>query len=129
MSNLVPGLKGEVRTVVTADDFASALGSGDVEVLGTPRMIALAEAATVQAIAGALELGMTSVGTHVDVRHLAASPMGRKIVATAQLTAVEGKALRFCIEVRDDFGLVADGTIARVIVDRRKFTERAQKPR
>ena len=76
-SDLTPGLAGMIETTVTEADFASALGSGDVAVLGTPRMIALAEAATVKAVAGALGDGQTSVGTRVNVRHLAASPLGR----------------------------------------------------
>ena len=126
---LAPGLKGEIETVVTEADLACALGSGDVTVLGTPRMIALAEAATVAAIAGALAPGQTSVGTHVDVRHLAARPQGRAIRAKAELVEVNGKSLLFRIEVHDDFGLVADGHVARVVVDRAKFTDRANQPR
>jgi len=115
--------------VVTPADFAVALGSGDVEVLGTPRMIALAEAATVRAIEVALAPGTTSVGTRVDMRHLAASSEGRAVIASAELIAIDGRALRFRIEVSDDFGLVGEGEIERVIVDRAKFAERASRPR
>ena len=131
MSNteLAPGLLGEITTTVTAQDLACALGSGDVTVLGTPRMIALAEAATVAAIARALEEGKTSVGTSVAMRHLAASPLGRTITAKAQLTGVNGKALKFSVEVFDDFGLVGDGTVERVVVDFARFVERASQPR
>ena len=131
MSNteLAPGLMGEITTTVTAQDLACALGSGDVTVLGTPRMIALAEAATVAAIARALEEGKTSVGTSVAMRHLAASPLGRTITAKAQLTGVNGKALKFSVEVFDDFGLVGDGTVERVVVDFARFVERASQPR
>lgn len=127
--DLAPGLVGEVEAIVTAQDLASALGSGDVAVLGTPRMIALAEAATVAALAGVLEPGKTSVGTRVDMRHLAATPEGRAVRAHAMLTSVEGKALAFAVEVHDACGLVADGTVERVIVDRARFQERAQQPR
>ncbi len=128
-SELTPGLAGTIKTTVTEADFASALGSGDVAVLGTPRMIALAEAATVQAIATALAEGQTSVGTRVDVRHLAASPLGAAIEASAELIAVSGKTLTFRIEVRDDCGVVADGTVERFVVDHAKFTERASQAR
>lgn len=124
-----PGLKGQVETTVTEADLACALGAGDVTVLGTPRMIALAEAATVKAIAGALGEGQTSVGTRVDIRHLAASPLGAAIKASAELTAASGKALIFRIEVRDDYGLVAEGTVERFMVDRVKFIARASQPR
>ena len=128
-STLSPGLTGLVETTVTEDDLACALGSGDVTVLGTPRVIALAEAATVKAIASALAPGQTSVGTRVDVRHMAASPLGRKIRAMAELVEVSGKALLFRIEVQDDFGLVADGTVERFVVDRTSFMDRASQPR
>ncbi len=129
ISELSPGLTGQIETTVTDQDLACALGSGDVTVLGTPRMIALAEAATVKAIASALAEGQTSVGTRIDVRHLAASPKGRKISAMAELVEVNGKALKFNIEAHDDYGLVADGTVERFVVDRAKFTERAHQPR
>ena len=125
---LSPGLKGHVETTVTDQDLACALGSGDVTVLGTPRMIALAEAATVQAIASALAPGQTSVGTRVNVRHLAASPLGRSIKAIAELSEVDGKTLQFRIEVHDDFGLVADGIVERVVVECARFVDRASHP-
>ena len=126
---LAPGLLGEIITTVTEPDLACTLGSGDVTVLGTPRMIALAEAATVAAIAPALSSGKTSVGTSVHVRHLAASPLGRTITARARLTEVNGKALTFHVEVFDDFGLVGDGSVERVVVDFARFVERANQPR
>ena len=126
---LAPGLAGEIVTTVGAQDLACALGSGDVTVLGTPRMIALAEAATVAAIAPALEPGKTSVGTSVTMRHLAASPLGRSITAKAVVTQVNGTVLKFGVEVFDDFGLVGDGTVERVVVDFARFVERAGQPR
>lgn len=126
---LIPGLKGEIETVVTEADLAVALGSGDVAVLGTPRAVALAEAATVRAIAGALAPGKTSVGTRVDLRHLAATLPGCSVRAVAELAAVNGKALTFKVEVFDDCGLVAEGTVERFVVDRERFIERAGQPR
>lgn len=128
-TTLATGLRGKVETIVTEADLACALGSGDVAVLGTPRMIALAEAATVAALAGALEAGRTSVGTHVDVRHLAATPPGESVTALAELVAIDGRTLRFAVEVRDGHGIVADGTVERVVVDRQRFEDRARSPR
>ena len=126
---LTPGLAGHAEMVVTERDLASALGSGDVAVLGTPRLIALAEAATAQAIARALAPGQTSVGTRVAIRHLAASPLGAAIKATAELTELAGKALTFRVEVHDGCGLIADGNVERAIVDRARFLARACLPR
>ncbi len=122
MAELKVGLQGTVKAVVGDSDLASALGSGDVPVLGTPRMIALAEAATVAAIAGTLDPDKTSVGIHVDMRHIAPSPKGRTVAATAELTRLEGRQLTFRIEVHDDNGLVGDGVVERAIVSRAKFT-------
>ncbi|HET9629205.1 MAG TPA: hotdog domain-containing protein [Novosphingobium sp.] len=121
MVELKLGLKGTITTTVGDSDLASALGSGDVPVLGTPRMIALAEAATVAAVAGCLEEGRTSVGTHVDMRHLAPSPKGRSVTAMAELTAIDGKLLTFRIEVHDGDRLVGDGIVERAIVNRERF--------
>lgn len=126
---LIPGLEGEIETVVTEADLAVALGSGDVAVLGTPRAVALAEAATVRAIAGALDPGMTSVGTRVDLRHLAATLPGHGVRAVAKLAEVKGKALTFKVKVFDVGGLVAEGTVERFVVNRERFIERAGPPR
>lgn len=127
--DLAPGLIGEITARVSEADLAPALGSGDVAVLGTPRMIALAEAATVRAVAGALAPGKTSVGTRVDIRHLAATPLDGAVRATAELVAVEGKGLTFTVTVHDEYGLVAQGTVERFVVDRDRFNERAAQPR
>lgn len=126
---LASGLEGLVKTTVTEHDLAIALGSGDLAVLGTPRMIALAEAATVAAIAGALAPGQTSVGTRIDIRHLAATPQGREVAATAELVEIDGRKLAFRIEVRDDQGLIGEGRVERAVVDRTRFEERAGQPR
>ena len=122
MEPLQPGLEGIAELLVTERDLAIALGSGDVAVMGTPRMVALAEEATVAAVAGALENGRTSVGTRVEMRHLAPSPVGRSVKAKAVLSRAEGKLLIFSVEVHDDdHGLVGDGTIERVVVKRDTF--------
>jgi fluoroacetyl-CoA thioesterase len=121
---LAPGLTATVRLTVTDADTAQTLGSGDVPVLGTPRVVALAEAATVAATARALEPGQTTVGVRVEVDHLAASPVGRQVVALATLTAVEGRRLTFEVTVTDGETIAAQGIISRVLVDRQRFLEK-----
>jgi len=111
--------------VVGAGDTAAALGSGDVPVLGTPRLLALAEAATVRAAAGVLAPGQTSVGTSVRLEHTAASPVGMRVTVTAELTARDGRRLTFAVEAVDAQGTMAGlGTIERVVVDRATFLAR-----
>ena len=122
---LTIGRQAEVTVETGPRDTAAALGSGDVPVLGTPRLLALAEAATVQALDGALLPGQTSVGTSVRLEHTAASPVGMRVTVTAQLTGVDGRRLTFAIEAVDVGGTVVGlGTVERVVVDRAKFLAR-----
>ncbi|GAA1725669.1 thioesterase family protein [Aeromicrobium alkaliterrae] len=107
---------------VTADDTALAVGSGDLEVLGTPVVVAWCEAATVAALE--LEPHLTSVGTHVDVRHLAPSPVGATIEVTATITEQTDRAATFTVEARQGETVVASGTVTRAIVDRERFGSR-----
>jgi fluoroacetyl-CoA thioesterase len=122
---LRPGRAATVEMRVTEADTASALGSGDVPVLATPRLVALAEAATVAATGGALPAGATSVGTRVEVEHLAATAVGGAVAAEAVLSTVEGRRLVFEVTVRDTTGsgtaVVARGRVHRVVVDRDRF--------
>jgi fluoroacetyl-CoA thioesterase len=120
------GARGRVEHTVTDLDTAQALGSGEVAVLATPRVLALVEAATVAATAGRLGTGMTSVGTQVSLDHLVATPVGRRVTATAELTTVEGRRLGFTIEVTDGERVVAAGRIERAVVDTARFLHRAQ---
>ena len=120
-----PGLTSSASLVVTDADTAIAIGSGDVPVLSTPRVIALAEQATCQAVAPALDPGMTSVGSGVQLSHLTATPVGRTVTAEATLEGVEGRKLVFRFTVSDVRGLVAAGRIQRVVVARDRFLERA----
>lgn len=115
---------------VTEHDTAMALGSGDVRVLGTPRLLAWCEAATCAAVAEEIADGSgggtgreTSVGTHVQLEHLAASPVGREVTVTATTAQAEGRLRRFAVTARqvDDGRLVARGEITRVIVDAERF--------
>jgi len=97
LPEFAPGLSARVELTVTDADTATVLGSGDVPVLGTPRLVALAEAATVAALAGRLDGGQTSVGTRVELDHLAATAVGGTVVVRAELSAVDGRSLRFAI--------------------------------
>ncbi len=120
-----PGLAATVSLVVTTADTAVALGSGDVDVLGTPRVIALAEQATCAAIAEALGAGQTTVGSEVQLTHLAPTPVGMEVSADAVLDSVDGRKLVFKVTVNDPRGLIAAGYVTRVLVDRARFMERA----
>lgn len=115
------GSSAEVTHVVTKADTAIALGSGDVEVYGTPALAALFERAAVAALDGALAAGTTSVGTRLDLEHLAPSAVGRTVSARATLTSVDGTRLTFTCEAHDGDRLVGRCTHTRVIVERTRF--------
>jgi fluoroacetyl-CoA thioesterase len=119
---LEPGLRAAFRYTVTGADTAAAVGSGQVPVLATPRVVALAEQATVAAVAGALEAGATTVGVRVELDHLAASPVGADLEVQAVLERVAGRRLQFAVRLRDDGGRpVASGLITRVVVETASF--------
>lgn len=120
-----PGLSAEVELVVSDDDTAIAIRSGEVPVLGTPRVVALCEEATVAALAGRLEPGETSVGHTVQLDHVAPTRVGTKVKAEATLLKVNGRKLTFSVSVTDARGLIAAGKIQRVIVDAERFMEKA----
>ncbi|MFI5045777.1 MAG: thioesterase family protein [Acidimicrobiia bacterium] len=122
---LRPGLAAAASLVVADDDTALALHTGDVPVLATPRVVRLAEEATVLAIEGMLAEEATSVGYRVQLDHLAPTPVGGKVRAEATLEAIEGRRLTFRVSVSDGHGLVAAGRITRVIVERERFMEKA----
>jgi fluoroacetyl-CoA thioesterase len=127
---LAAGLRATVRAVVTDADTAEAMGSGDLPVLATPRLLALAEAATVAAVEPHLAGGLTTVGTAVSLEHRKASPLGAEIVVEAELTEVDGRRLVFGFIARPD-GTDADvvigaGTVERVVLDRARFLARTQ---
>jgi predicted thioesterase len=120
-ASLSAGLRGEARRTVTDGMTAVALGSGDVTVLGTPALLALIEEAAVTALHGALPGGSTSVGTHVELDHLAPSRVGAEVRAFATLTYVEGRALTFDCEAYDGETLIGRATHTRAVVDRERF--------
>ena len=121
---LAPGLSAAVELVVAEADTSIALASGDVPVLGTPRLLALAEEATVAAVVAALEPGSTTVGHRVALEHHRATPVGGTVRADATLTGVDGRSLTFRVTVSDGHGPVGEATITRVVVDRARFLER-----
>ena len=125
-SELQPGLTGVAHEQVTAANTAATLGSGDLAVYATPAMIALMEAAAVRAVADHLAPQQTTVGVHVDVRHLAATPLGQMVRATAHLVAMDGRRLSFEVVAEDERERIGQGSHERVIVERVKFMQRAE---
>ena len=120
-----PGLTGRVRLDVAADDTAEAFGSGDVPVLGTPRVVALCEQAAITALGAVLSDGQTSVGMRVQIDHLAPTAVGGAVTADATLEKIEGRRLTFTVSVSDRCGLVAAGRVTRVVVERERFLAKA----
>ena len=129
---LAPGLRASVQVTVGDADTSAALGSGDVPVLATPRLLALAEAAAVAAVAPHLAQGFTSVGTAVSMEHRHASPLGARVLVEAELTGVEGTRLEFSFIARaadgsdDEDAVIGAGTHERVVVQRDRFLARAR---
>jgi predicted thioesterase len=111
--------------VVHDADTALAFHSGDVPVLATPRVIALAEEASIEAVRDAVAPESTTVGYRVQLDHLAPTAVGGHVRAEATLEAIEGRRLNFRVSVSDGHGLVAAGRITRVIVERTRFLEKA----
>ena len=122
------GLKGEARLVVGDGDTARALGSGSVDVLGTPRLVALLEEATIDAVEGHLDNGFTTVGMRVQVDHLQPTPVGAEVFAEAYLDKIEGRRITFTVTASDSGGLVAAGKVTRVMVDVNRFMSKCSKP-
>ncbi len=120
------GLMGRASCRVREEDTASALHSGDVPVLGTPRLVALCEEATCQALQGELDARQTTVATRVRIDHLAPASVGREIAAEATLESVEGRRLTFTVSASDEAGIIGAGRITRVLVDAEKFLARAR---
>src|SRR5690606_39451487 len=118
MPRPAPGLVGRVTTTVKDDDTAAVLGSGDVPVLGTPRLLALVQAASIAAVRDALDDGQTTVGTKVTLDHDAASPVGAELSVGAELVEVDDRRLLFYVAAYQGDRIVASGQLERVVVDR-----------
>jgi predicted thioesterase len=118
------GLVGEVEVVVQAADTADALGNAGVHVLATPRMVALLELAAIRAVEAHLPPGAGTVGTRIDVRHLAATPVGMRVTIRATLREVAGRRFVFDIEGRDEAERIVEGTHERFQIDQARFLAR-----
>ena len=118
---LETGLKYESRLTVGTDNTALALGSGDMDVLATPAMVALMENAAMKAVADYLPEGSTTVGVEISTSHLKASAIGANVVAQACLEEVDGRRLKCSLKAWDDAGVIGEGVHTRFIVDRERF--------
>ncbi len=126
LAGLHAGLKGEATLVVGDEHTAPRVGSGQIHVLATPVMINLFEAAALAAVEALLPEGCQSLGTVLNVRHIAATPVGMRVTAVAEVTAVEGRTVHFRLEARDERDLIGDGVHQRVVVNVAKFDLRVQ---
>jgi predicted thioesterase len=118
---LKPGLRGRAELIVGQEHLASAIGSGLVDVFSTPMLVALLENAAVDALASAMTPDQTSVGVHLDVRHLAATPPGMRVCAHAELIGVDGRMLSFQVWADDERERIGEGTHQRALIDRARF--------
>ncbi|MDD2443638.1 MAG: thioesterase family protein [Desulfotomaculaceae bacterium] len=123
---LKAGIKGEAKATVSEDNTAIAFGSGSVRVFATPAMIGLMEKASLSSVDPLLEPGFATVGTKVNIKHLAATPIGMNVVVNSLLIEVDGKRLVFEVEARDDVDLIGTGTHERFIVKLDSFFKRAE---
>ena len=125
---LKEGIKGRLELIVTEDKLASRVGSGLVNVFATPMMIAAIEETAAGSVQPELEEGCTTVGTLVNVSHVAATPEGMKVTVETELTGISGngRMLTFHVEARDEAGLIGEGTHERAVVKKARFEEKAR---
>ena len=127
LSKVKPGLVGTAELVVGEEHTAPRVGSGRVPVLATPVMINLIEAASLKAAESLLPEGHQSLGTRLDVKHYAATPVGMKIKATAEVVKVDGRLIYFVVKAEDEKEPIGDGTHERVVVNVERFDKRVQR--
>lgn len=120
------GTKGTKTTTVTENNTAAALGSGTLQVFATPAMIALIEATASESVQPFLEEGSSTVGTHLDIAHSAATPVGMEVTCVTELVEVDRRRLVFSVTVSDPAGEIGSGTHERFVVDNSKFMSKAQ---
>jgi predicted thioesterase len=125
-STLKPGLKAEKTVTVDEKNIASAWGSGHLPVFSTPAMIALMEFTSLSAVQPLLPKGSSTVGTELNVKHMAASPIGSEIRCVAELIEVDRRRLVFKVEAFDGAGKIGEGTHGRFIVDNEHFLKKIQ---
>lgn len=124
---LKPGLTGAAEIVVGTRDTAPHVGSGKIGVLATPIMVNLMEAAALQAVERLLPPGYQTVGTHLDVKHFAATPVGLRVRAEARLVKVDGRTLTFRIQATDEREPIGEGDHERLIINVERFDQRMQR--
>ena|SRR3989440_6815981 len=127
LSALKPGLEGEVGLLVSEEHTAPRVGSGAIHVLATPVMINLFEAAALAAVEKLLPPGHQSLGTVLNVRHIAATPVGMRVTATAKVERIDGRTIYFRLEARDEKEVIGDGLHERVVVNVAKFDQRVKR--
>lgn len=123
---LKPGLRASTEILVGTRDTAHHVGSGKIKVLATPVMVMLLEEAALNAVEGLLPLGYQTVGTHLDVSHIAATPVGMGVKAYAEVTEVAGRKLTFRVWAEDEIERIGEGTHKRIIVEVERFDKRAR---
>jgi fluoroacetyl-CoA thioesterase len=126
LTRIHSGLKGTAQIVVGPEHTAPFVGSGRIAVLATPVMINVIEAAALAAIEHLLPAGHQSLGIHLDISHTAATPVGLRVTATAEVVRLEGRTVTFRVEARDDFESIGGGSHQRVVVSVARFDERVQ---
>ena len=122
---LKTGIKGKQTVIVTEENTAKTMGSGTLDVFATPAMIALMEKTAYESVAPELEEGSGTVGTALNVKHVAASPVGMKITCESELVKVAGRALTFSVKAYDEKGLIGEGEHERFIIYNEKFQAKA----
>lgn len=127
MSTLRPGLVGRAHLLVGEEHTAPRIGSGLVHVLATPVMINLMESAALDAAEHLLPAGHQSLGTRIDVSHVAATPVGQRVRATAEVTEVKGNRIAFRVEAHDETELIGEGSHHRIVVDVGRFDKRVKR--
>ena len=127
LSRITPGLTGTAEIVVGPEHTAPFVGSGRIAVLATPVMINVIEAASLNAVEHLVPAGHRSLGIHLDVTHVAATPVGLQVTATAAVLRVEGRTITFRVEARDEVEAIGSGIHQRVVVSVARFDERVQR--
>ncbi len=127
LTRVTSGLTGTAHLLVGPEHTAPFVGSGRIAVLATPVMINLIEAAALSAVEHLLPAGHQSLGIHLDVGHIAATPVGLRVTATAEVLRVEGRTITFRVEARDEIEVIGSGTHQRVVVSVVRFDERVQR--
>lgn len=125
--SIKPGLTGSAEIVVGTRDTAPHVGSGKIGVLATPIMVNLMEAAALQAVERFMPAGHQTVGTRLDVKHFAATPVGLRVRAEAELVKIEGRTLTFRLRAADEREAIGEGVHERLIINVERFDERMQR--